>query len=95
METADSEVPRCYQDDKRIAAGVRDVYWCRLLFCGTRKLGWVELLNAEKAVAFLDEDDLVGLEVFESVDEAAGPTDFEKVDDGGFADAEMDAKIVL
>src|SRR5439155_1375109 len=53
------------------------------------------LLGADDAFAFLDEDDLVGLDVFEGFDEAAGPADFEELDVFRFADAKVHAQIVL
>src|SRR5207247_804776 len=51
--------------------------------------------GADDAFAFLDEDDLVGLDVFEGFDEAAGPADFEELDVFRFADAKVHAQIVL
>src|SRR5713101_1340030 len=57
--------------------------------------GGVELHGADDAFAFFDEDHLVRLDVFECFDEAAGPADFEEFDGFGFADAEVDAKVVL
>src|SRR5207245_1141665 len=57
--------------------------------------GRIELLGADDAFAFLDEDDLVGLDVFEGFDEAAGPADFEELDVFRFADAKVHAQIVL
>ena len=57
--------------------------------------GGTELHGANDAFAFFDEDDLIGLDVFERFDEAAGPSDFEEFDGFGFADAEVDAQIVL
>src|SRR5260370_6828174 len=58
-------------------------------------LGRVELHGADDASALFDEDNLIGLDVFERFDEAAGPADFEELDVFGFADAEVDAEIVL
>src|SRR5437660_3531025 len=58
-------------------------------------LGRIELLGADDAFALFDEDDLIGLDVFQRFDEAAGPADFEKLDGFGFADAEVEAQIVL
>src|SRR5437660_12263671 len=58
-------------------------------------LGRIELLGADDAFALFDEDDLIGLDVFQRVDEAAGPADFEKLDGFGFGDAEVEAQIVL
>src|SRR6266478_6168074 len=65
------------------------------LLCKFGSFGRVELHGADDAFAFFDEDDLIGLDVFERFDEAAGPPDFEEFDVFGFADAEVDAKIVL
>src|SRR5207245_1526559 len=48
--------------------------------------GRIELLGADDAFAFLDEDDLVGLDVFEG---------FEELDVFRFADAKVHAQIVL
>src|SRR5882762_868560 len=59
------------------------------------RFGWIELHGADDAFAFFDEDNLIGLDVFEGFDEAAGPADFEELDAFGFADAEVDAEIVL
>src|SRR6266436_388489 len=59
------------------------------------RFGRIELLSADDAFAFFDEDDLIRLHVFESFDEAAGPADFEEFHVFGFADAEVDAEIVL
>src|SRR5215471_9497569 len=50
---------------------------------------------AEDTFAFLDVDHLIGLDVFESVDGAARPLDFEEIDFFGFADAEVHAQIAL
>src|SRR5438552_16296785 len=58
-------------------------------------LGRIELPGADDAFALFDEDDLVGLDVFERFDEAAGPADFEELDGFGFTNAEVDAQIVL
>src|SRR5205814_3077931 len=58
-------------------------------------LGRIELLRADDAFTLFDEDDLVGLDVFERFDEAAGPADFEELDGFGFTNAEVDAQIVL
>src|SRR5882672_12336943 len=55
----------------------------------------VELHGADDAFAFLDEDHLVRLDVFQRFDEAAGPADFEQLHLVRFADAEMDAQIIL
>src|SRR6266436_7369025 len=65
------------------------------LLCRFASFGRIELLGADDAFAFFDEDDLIGLDVFESFDEAAGPAEFEELDGFGFADAEMYAEIVL
>jgi hypothetical protein len=54
-----------------------------------------ELHGADEAFAFFDKEELVGLDVAESVDSAAGPADFEELDGFGFADAEVNAQIVL
>src|SRR5260370_18692940 len=59
------------------------------------RFGRIELLGADDAFAFFDEDYLVGFDVFERFDEAARPADFEELDGFGFADAEVDAEIVL
>src|SRR5260370_15986088 len=59
------------------------------------RFGRVELHGADDAFAFFDEDHLVRLDVLERFDEAAGPADFEEFDVFGFADAEVDTKIVL
>src|SRR5712691_9272287 len=58
-------------------------------------LGRVELHGADDAFALFDEDNLIGLDVLEGFDEAAGPADFEELDVFGFSDAEVDAEIVL
>ena len=55
----------------------------------------VELHGAHDAFPFFDEDHLVRLDVFQRFDEAAGPADFEELDGFCFADAEVDAQIVL
>jgi len=55
----------------------------------------VELHGADDAFALFDEDHLVRLDIFQCFDEAAGPADFEELDAFCFADAEMDAEIVL
>src|SRR6266403_4446874 len=65
------------------------------LLCKFGSFGRIELHGANDAFAFFDEDDLIGLDVFEGFDEAAGPADFEELDGFGFADAEMDAQIIL
>src|SRR6266851_7146870 len=41
-------------------------------------LGRIELHGADDAFALFDENDLIGLDVFESFDQAAGPADFEE-----------------
>src|SRR5260370_18757678 len=58
-------------------------------------LGRVELHGSDDAFAFFSEDDLIGLDVLEGFDEAAGPADFEELDVFGFSDAEVDTEIVL
>src|SRR6266478_4078742 len=55
----------------------------------------VELHGADDAFALFDEDHLIRLDIFQCFDEAAGPADFEELDAFCFADAEMDAEIVL
>src|SRR6266481_711935 len=59
------------------------------------RFGRGELHAAEDAFAFFDDDDLIGLDVLEGFDKAAGPADFQELDGFGFADAEVDAQIVL
>src|SRR6266404_121752 len=56
---------------------------------------WLELHGADDAFAFFDEDHLIRLDVFQRFDEAAGPADFEEFDVFSFANAEMDAQIIL
>src|SRR5258708_1656010 len=58
-------------------------------------LGQIELLGADDAFALFDEDYLIWLDVFQRFDEAARPADFEELDGFGFADAEVDAEIIL
>src|SRR6266849_6980549 len=77
--------PRPYKERKR----QEDSLW---RFGG---FGRVELHGADDAFAFFDEDHLVRLDVFQRFDEAAGPADFEEFDVFSFANAEMDAQIIL
>src|SRR5713101_2934365 len=59
------------------------------------RFGRIELHGANDAFALFDEDYLIWLDVFQRFDEAARPADFEELDVFGFADAEVDAEIVL
>src|SRR3989442_370190 len=72
-----------------LRTGQRESLW------GLGGFGRIELHGTEDAFAFFDEDHLVGLDVAERLDEAAGPADFQEFDVLGFADAEMDAQIIL
>src|SRR6266436_8054919 len=72
-----------------LRTGQRESLW------GLGGFGRVELHGTDDALAFFDEDHLVGLDVAEGLDEAAGPADFQEFDVLGFADAEMDAQIIL
>src|SRR6266487_1173908 len=72
-----------------LRTGQRESLW------GLGGFGRIELHGADDAFAFFDEDHLVGLDVAEGLDEAAGPADFQELDVLGFADAEMDAQIIL
>src|SRR6266404_2274090 len=63
--------------------------------CGLVSFLRVELHGADDAFAFFDEDHLVRLDVFQCFDEAAGPANFQQLDAFGFADAEVDAQIIL
>ena len=55
----------------------------------------IEGNGADDPLAFLDQDELVGLDVAKGLYEAARPADFEDLDFFGFADSEVDAQIVL
>jgi hypothetical protein len=50
---------------------------------------------ADDAFAFFDVDHLIGLDVLQGVDRAAGPLDFEEIDFFGLADAKVHAQITL
>src|SRR6267378_5750119 len=55
----------------------------------------LELHGADDAFAFFDEDHLVRLDVLQGFHEAAGPANLEDLDVFGFADAEVNAQIIL
>ena len=48
----------------------------------------------DDACAFFHGDDFIHGEVFEAIDLAAGPGDFERIDFCAFGQAEMDSRIV-
>src|SRR2546426_177339 len=55
----------------------------------------VELHGADDAFAFFDDDHLVRLDVLQGFHQPAGPANLEHVNPVRFADAEVDAEIVL
>src|SRR6266850_1305118 len=63
--------------------------------CGLVSLLRLELHGADDAFAFFDENHLVRLDVLQGFHQAARPANLEHVNLIRFADAEMDAEIVL
>src|SRR6266481_3857875 len=62
---------------------------------GLRILGWLEWHGADDAFSFFDENQLVGLDVLQSFHKAAGPANLQQLHLLCFANAEMDAQIIL
>src|SRR6266849_4863673 len=60
-----------------------------------RILGWLELHRADDAFAFFHDYQLVGLDVLQRLHKAAGPANLQQLHLLCFADAEMDAQIIL
>src|SRR6185369_14377329 len=65
------------------------------LLAGLARLRRGELDVADDALPFFNKNQLIWLDVFQGVDLAAGPADLEQIDLFGFADAEVDAQVVL
>src|SRR6266478_611857 len=63
--------------------------------CGIVSLLRLELHGADDAFSFFDENHLVRLDVLQGFHQAAGPANLEHVNLVRFADAEVDAQIVL
>src|SRR6266850_825691 len=87
-------------DAARSASTMRFLGFRTFMFCGSSLRGLVSLLGvelhgADDAFAFFDEDHLVRLDVLRGFHEAAGPANLEHVNLIRFADAKMDAQIVL
>src|SRR5882762_5529287 len=88
------------RDAARSASTMKFLGFRTFMFCGSSLRGFVSLLRvelhgADDAFAFFDEDHLVRLEVLGGFHEAAGPANLEQLHPVGFADAEVDAQIVL
>src|ERR1700688_1573431 len=75
--------------------GVRACMFSESSLRRLRTLGWLELHRTDDAFAFFHHDHLVGPDVLQRFHKAAGPANFEQVDLFRFANAEMDAQIVL
>src|SRR2546429_1976030 len=58
-------------------------------------LGWLELHRADDALAFFYHDHLVRLDVLQGFHQAAGPAYLQQFHLFRFANAEMDAQIIL
>src|SRR5216684_4781874 len=75
--------------------GLRTCMISNSSLCGLASFLRVELHGAHDAFAFFDDDHLVRLDVLQGFHQAAGPANLKHVNLVRFADAEVDAEIVL